>query len=68
MIIEENTGQSSQLQTIKKAACLIGVQYRQLLDAVNTNLVPHYKIGSSRKLVNVSEVIAIMKADGGNDE
>jgi hypothetical protein len=67
MIIEENTGQSSQLQTVSKAAQIIGVQYRQLLDAVNTNLIPHYKIGHSRRLVNISEVIAIMKTDGGQN-
>lgn len=53
------------LLTIKKAATEIGVQYRQLLDAVNNGTVPHYKLGKSRMLVSVPEVIAIMKTQNG---
>lgn len=57
-----------ELLPIKKAASLIGVQYRQLLNAVNSGDVPHYKIGTSRQLVNLAEVVAIMKKNGGYNE
>jgi hypothetical protein len=57
-----------ELLTIKKTALVIGVQYRQLLEAVNLGTVPHYQIEKSRKLLNPAEVIAIMKNDGGCNE
>lgn len=59
---------SPELLTVKKAATIIGVQYRQLLNAVHCGDVPHYKIGKSRQLVNVQEVVAVMKQDGGRHE
>ena len=63
-----NRADMPELLPIKKAASIIGVQYRQLLQCVHDGVVPHYKIGNSRQLVSVPEVIAIMKNDGGNDE
>ncbi len=53
------------LHTIKQAAKIIGVQYRAVLQAVHDGTIPHYKIGKSRMLVSVPEVVAIMKNDGG---
>ena len=60
---EENI--NSQLLTIKKAAQEIGIQYRQLLDAVNEGTVPHYRLRKSRKLVSIPEIIEIMKNNEG---
>jgi excisionase family DNA binding protein len=55
------------LYTIKQAANHLGVQYRQLLDAVNDGTIPHYKIGKSRRLLNKNEVLTLMKVQGGNN-
>ena len=54
-----------QLFTIKYAAKQIGMQYRQLLDAVNSGEIPHYRIGKGRRLVSISEVIRLAKCHGG---
>lgn len=54
------------LLPIRRAAKAIGVQYRQLLNAVNEKLVPHYKLRKSRMLVSVSEVISIMRSGNGS--
>tara|TARA_R110002124_G_scaffold149220_1_gene315068 strand:+ start:216995 stop:217225 length:231 start_codon:yes stop_codon:yes gene_type:complete len=58
----------SGLLPIPKAAKIIGVQYRQLLDAVETGNVPHYQLGKSRRLVSVPEVVSIMQTRGGSHE
>ena len=58
-------GNLQKLLTIKKAASIIGVQYRQLLEAVKCGDIPHYKIKSSRMLVSVPEIMAIMKNGEG---
>ncbi|MCB1784498.1 MAG: excisionase family DNA-binding protein, partial [Alphaproteobacteria bacterium] len=47
--------------TIKEAAKQLNLEYRQLLSAVNEGVVPFYQLRRGRKLVSVSEVIAIMK-------
>lgn len=60
--------QQSQLKTIKEAASALGVQYRQLLDAVNDGTVPCYRIKKSRRLVSVPEILEIMKSQGERDE
>ena len=54
------------LLPIRRAAEHIGVQYRQLLEAVNEKIVPHYKLRKSRMLVSVSEVISIMRSGNGS--
>ena len=50
-----------ELLTIKEAAKRLNLEYRQLLSAVNEGVVPFYQLRRGRKLVSVSEVIAIMK-------
>lgn len=54
----------SNLYTLKQAASIIGVEYRQLLTAVNEGKVAHYQLGRSRRLVSIPEVIAAMKSQG----
>lgn len=56
------------LVTIKKASEIIGVQYRQILNALHEGIIPHYRLGNSRMLVNVSEVISIMRNNGAVSE
>lgn len=61
----ENT---PRLFTIKQAAEQIGIQYRNLLQAVHDGKVPCYKLGKSRDLVSVQEVLSVMKTEGGRNE
>jgi septum formation inhibitor-activating ATPase MinD len=49
------------LHSIRDAARIIGIQQRQLREAVNDGLVPHYKLRNSIILVSVPEVLSIMK-------
>ncbi len=56
------------LLSLRQAAKAIGVQYRQLLNAVNEGLVPYYKLRKGRMLVSVSEVISIMRIGNGSKE
>jgi hypothetical protein len=55
-------GGSPTLLPIPKAANAIGISYRNLLDAVDDGKVPHYRLGNSRRLVDVAEVIQTMKS------
>lgn len=57
-----------QLYTIRQAADQIGLNYRQLLQAVNDGIVPHYRLGKSRMMVSLPEVLAIMQVQGGGHE
>ncbi|MEC8664473.1 MAG: hypothetical protein VXY16_03270 [Pseudomonadota bacterium] len=56
------------LLNIKEAALHIGVHYRQLLDSVSDGTIPTYRLHKSRKLVDVDEVVAIMREQGGSHE
>lgn len=49
------------LITIKKAAAMLGLEYRALLRAVDSGAVPYYRVDKSRRLVNFSEVLACIK-------
>lgn len=49
------------LTSIKEAARQIGVEYRQLLRAVNDGNIPHYRLGTGVRLVDVSEILQVMK-------
>lgn len=53
----------NKLLTIKQASICIGVQYRQLLEAVNNGTVPFYQLHKSRKLVSVPEILEVMKIE-----
>jgi hypothetical protein len=50
------------LRTIKQAAALLEIPYFKLARAVKNGLVPHYTICNSRKLVRVSEILAVVEA------
>lgn len=54
------------LFTIREASKRLGIQYRQLLDAVNAEQIPYYQIGKSRRLVSLSEVLKSIKKGEGN--
>lgn len=54
------------LYTITEASDLIGVPYRQLLDAVKEGIVPHYKLKKSRMMVSIPEVLEVMKNNTQN--
>ena len=56
-----NTQTTPMLVTIKEASKIIGLQYRQILTAANEGQIPIYRLHKSRRLVNVSEVISLMK-------
>ena len=49
------------LFTVKEASKRLGIQYRQLLDAVNAGMIPYYQIGKSRRMVSLSEVLVFIK-------
>lgn len=49
------------LITVKQAAAVLGVEYRQLLVGVASGAVPSYSIAKSRKMVKPSEVLASMR-------
>ena len=55
------------LHTIKSAAEIIGVQYRQLLESCNDGTVPCYRIKKSRRLVDIEEVVSIMRTQAESE-
>lgn len=62
---------NERLVTVRQAAETIGVNYRQLLCAVNERVIPSYRMKRSRTLVKISEVISCMaqpSAHGGCHE
>lgn len=56
------------LLSIREAARVIGIQPRQLREAVNDGLVPHYKLRNSIMLVKVSEILSAMQITNQNGE
>lgn len=46
---------------IKAAAIATGLSYRVLLDAVNDGTVPHHRLGRSRRLVRINEILDAME-------
>lgn len=55
------------LVSINEAARIIGIQPRQLREAVNEGLVPHYKLRNSIMLVSVSEILSVMNFNHQED-
>lgn len=53
----------TKLHTIKSASSILGIQYRQLLDAVNNKTIPYYQVHKSRRMLKLEEVLSIMKQD-----
>ena len=53
------------LLSIRDAARVIGIEQRQLREAIRDNLVPHYKLRNSIIMVKVSEVLSVMKHHKG---
>lgn len=59
-ITETAPKEQEKLLTLKQAAEAMGIPYRPLLDAANAGQVPCYRLGQSRRMVFVSEVLASM--------
>jgi hypothetical protein len=51
--------------SIKECAHQLGLQYFKLQRAVQAGLVPSYTFFNSRKLVRLSEVVAVIKSSRG---
>ena len=49
------------LMTIKRAAAALNIEYRQLLRGVESDEIPFYRIGSSRRMVRLTEVLSSMR-------
>lgn len=50
------------LLSIKEAADRVGAKYWQLLRAVQSGRVPYFQPYNSRKLVRLSDVLAVIEA------
>lgn len=61
---DKPTHEPPRLLPLRKAAAEIGIDERQLRNAIKEKLIPHYRLRKSRTLVSVQEVIAIMKSQG----
>lgn len=55
-------GQLERLYTIKQAAELMGVKYWLMLHAVNTGVIPSYRLGNTRRRVRCSDIEAVLQA------
>lgn len=53
---------SDPLLSIKDAADRVGAKYWQLLRAVQSGRVPYFQPFNSRKLVRLSDVLAVIEA------
>jgi len=51
-----------QLKTLKETAYELGLPYFKLQRAARAGLIPTYRIYNGRKLVRLSEVIAVIEA------
>lgn len=47
--------------SIKQAATQLGIHYWLLLRLVNSEVIPSYECGNSRKRVRISEVVAFIE-------
>jgi len=56
------------LATIQRAAGTVGIPPWKLRRAINSGLVPSYRLPNSRRLVRLSEVVAAIEAsrEGGS--
>lgn len=59
---DENFDKPEKLLTFQEAAALIGAKPWQVRRAVNRGLIPHYQPFNSRKLVRLSDVLAVIEA------
>lgn len=55
------------LLSIKDAADRVGAKYWQLLRAVQSGRVPYFQPFNSRKLVRLSDVVAVIEASRSGD-
>lgn len=62
MLTNDRSGKPERLCTIKEAAALIGAKPWQIRRAVNRGLIPHYQPFNSRKLVRLSDVVAVIES------
>ena len=58
------------LLTIQAAAAVLGLHTWKLRRAINAGLVPSYTLLNSRRLVRLSEVVAVIETSraGGSDD
>ena len=63
-----NTPTPEAFLTIKEAARVLRLPYWKILRSVNENLIPHYSLLNSRKLVKISEIVAAFQpsVNGGS--
>ena len=54
--------ESIELLTFKEAAGQLGLPYFKIQRAAARGLIPHYRLFNSRKLVRLSEVVAVIDA------
>lgn len=57
----DNPKDTEKLLTVKQAAKVLNLPYRQLLQAVETKQVPSYQVLKSRKMVFTSEILASIR-------
>ena len=64
------SGLPEKLATVRAAACALGIPSWKLRRAINSGLVPSYRLLNSRRLVRLSEVVATIERScvGGDDE
>jgi hypothetical protein len=53
--------QCLELFSLRRASLRLKINYRELLQAVNEERIPYYKLGRSRRLVSLQEVLAYMR-------
>jgi hypothetical protein len=59
---DDNFDKPEKLLTFQEAADLVGAKPWQIRRAVNRGLIPYYQPFNSRKLVRLSDVVAVIEA------
>jgi len=62
------TSSPERLLTIQSAAEQLGIQAWKLRRAVNAGLIPSYRLFNSRRLVRLSEVVAVIEASRDRED
>lgn len=58
---------SEKLRTLKEAAAELGLQYFKLQRAARQGLIPTYTLLNGRRLVRLSEVLAVIERSRSED-
>jgi hypothetical protein len=59
---DDNFTKPEKLLTFQEAAAAVGAKPWQIRRAVNRGLIPHYQPFNSRKLVHLSDVVAVIES------